>query len=133
RLKELVEGLGGELMGDGEIEVSGIAPLDRAGASDLTCLSTPKLPAQARATRAAALILSPTDHAALTDYSGVRIVTANPYAYFARAAQWFEKLRAVPPVPGIHQSACVAPDARVADSACIGPHVTIEAGAEIAE
>ncbi len=133
RLKELVEGLGGQLIGDEWIEIAGIAPLDRAGASDLTFLSNSKLRTQAQSTRAAALILSPADHAAITGYGGARIVTANPYAYFARAAQWFEKLRTLPPQPGIHPTAWVAPDASVAASACIGPHVTIEAGAEIAE
>jgi len=133
RLKDLVERFGGQLIGDEEVSVEGIAPLDRAGPSDLTFLSNPKLRAQAESTRAAGLILAPADHAALTGYSGARIVTSNPYAYFAHAAQMFAAKREIRPPMGIHPSASVAPDARVAPGASIGPHVTIEAGAEIGE
>lgn len=134
RLGKLVERLGGQLIGDAEIEVSGIAPLDAATASHITFLSNPKLRSQAAQTKAAALILSPADDAGISAiYKGARIVTPNPYAYFARAAQFFVDLTAIPVVPGIHPSAVIHPNARVAASACIGPHVTIEAGAQIGE
>lgn len=134
RLGKLVERLGGQLIGDAETEVSGIAPLDSADAVHVTFLSNPKLRAQAGRTRAAALILSAADDAALAGtYAGARIVTPNPYAYFARAAQWFEQQRAVPSRAGIHPSASVAADATVADSASIGAHVTVESGAVIAD
>ena len=134
RLGKLVERLGGQLIGDAETEVSGIAPLDAAGASHITFLSNPKLRSQAAQTKAAALILSAADDAAISAaYPGARIVTGNPYAYFARAAQFFAEQRAIPVVPGIHPSAVVHPDARIAAGACIGPHVTVEAGAAVAD
>jgi UDP-3-O-[3-hydroxymyristoyl] glucosamine N-acyltransferase len=134
RLKELVERLGGQLIGDAEIEIAGIAPLDTADASHITFLSNPKLRAQAAQTRAAALILSAADDAVVgASYRGARIITGNPYAYFARTAQFFVDLYAEPPVPGIHPSASVHPDAVVAPTAVIGPHVTIEARAVIGE
>jgi UDP-3-O-[3-hydroxymyristoyl] glucosamine N-acyltransferase len=134
RLETLVESLGGQLMGDPNTEVSGIAPLDGANASHITFLSNPKLRTQAAQTQAAALILSAADSAAIgTAYKGARIVCANPYAYFARAAQLFAAQSAIAPVAGIHPSASVDPSAVVAASASIGPHVTIEAGAEIGE
>jgi UDP-3-O-[3-hydroxymyristoyl] glucosamine N-acyltransferase len=134
RLKQLVEHLGGQLVGDPELEVSGIAPLDIAEASHISFLSNPKLRVQVTQTRAAAVILSPADSEAIgSAYGGARILTSNPYAYFARVAQWFAALHAIPPTPGIHPSAAVAPDARVAASASIGPHVTIEAGAVVGE
>jgi len=50
RLGDLVESLGGELIGDPDIAVIGIAPLDAATASHITFLSNPKLRAQASAT-----------------------------------------------------------------------------------
>jgi UDP-3-O-[3-hydroxymyristoyl] glucosamine N-acyltransferase len=134
RLGKLVERLGGQLIGDAETEVSGIAPLDAAGASHITFLSNPKLRSQAAQTKAAALILSAADDAAISaTYPGARIVTGNPYAYFARAAQFFAEQRAIPVVPGIHPSAVVHPDAQIAARACIGPHVTVEAGAAVAD
>ncbi|HYD95724.1 MAG TPA: UDP-3-O-(3-hydroxymyristoyl)glucosamine N-acyltransferase [Noviherbaspirillum sp.] len=133
RLGKLVERLGGQLTGDAEAEVSGIAPLDSADASHITFLSNPKFRNQAGQTKAAALILSPADDAALAGvYGGSRIVTDNPYAYFARAAQFFVELYAEPVRPGIHPAAVVHPEARVDAGATIGPNVTVEAGAAIA-
>jgi len=133
RLGELVERLGGRLIGDANVEVIGIAPLSDASASHITFLSNPRFREQAAQTRAAALILSPADNDALGAYAGARIVADNPYAYFAHAAQWFAAQQAVPATRGIHPSAVVDPTAQVAASASIGPHVTIEAGARIGE
>jgi UDP-3-O-[3-hydroxymyristoyl] glucosamine N-acyltransferase len=131
RLGKLVESLGGELIGDPGLTITGIAPLDAAGPSHITFLSNPKLRAQAASTGAAALILSRAEHEKLTVYAGARLIADNPYAYFARAAQFFAALSAPPHVPGIHPSAVVDPSAQVAATACIGPGTTIEAGAQV--
>jgi len=131
RLGKLVESLGGELIGDPGLTITGIAPLDAAGPSHITFLSNPKLRAQAASTGAAALILSRAEHEKLTVYAGARLIADNPYAYFARAAQFFAALSAPPQVPGIHPSAVVDPSAQVAATACIGPGTTIEAGAQV--
>jgi UDP-3-O-[3-hydroxymyristoyl] glucosamine N-acyltransferase len=132
RLKELVERLGGQLNGDGNIEVTGIAPLDDANASQITFLSNSKFREQAAKTQASAIIVNAADDEFLaTCYHGARIVTNNPYAYFAKAAQYFADLRAVRRVPGIHPSACVDPSAHVDPDAYIGPHVVVEANAII--
>lgn len=133
RLGDLVDSLGGELIGDPALSITGIAPLDAAGPSQITFLSNPKLRAVAARTAAAALIISRAEHERLLEYSGARILSDNPYAYFARAAQYFVARTASPAVAGIHSSASVDPAARVAASAVIGPMVTIEAGADIGE
>ncbi|TFW23447.1 UDP-3-O-(3-hydroxymyristoyl)glucosamine N-acyltransferase [Massilia arenosa] len=132
KLAELVERFGGQLFGDPNVEVEGIAPLADAGPAHLSFLSNSKLRALAAQSQAAALIVSPNDDETVAaTYEGARIVIKNPYAYFARAAQYFEALTAHVPPPGIHPSAVVAPTARVDASAHIGPHVTIEDGAAI--
>ncbi len=134
RLGELVERLGGQLAGDPNIEVSGIAPLSDAGVSHISFLSNSKLRAQAAQSGAAALIVNSTDDETLqATYGGARIVTKNPYAYFARAAQYFASLDEVVPAPGIDPSASVAATAHVAASAHIGPQVTIADGAQVGE
>ena len=61
RLAELIERFGGQLEGDPDVEVTSIAPLDRAGASDISFLSNSKLRPLAAHSRAAALILSAQD------------------------------------------------------------------------
>jgi UDP-3-O-[3-hydroxymyristoyl] glucosamine N-acyltransferase len=132
RLGELVERFGGQLAGDPNIEVSAIAPLQDAGASHISFLSNSKLRALAAQSGAAALILSPLDDPSVAaTYRGARIVTTNPYAYFARAAQYFAALDEIVPPPGIDPSASVHESARVDPGAHVGPHVTIEALAVI--
>jgi UDP-3-O-[3-hydroxymyristoyl] glucosamine N-acyltransferase len=134
RLGDLVERLGGRLIGDADKQVVGIAPLSDADASHITFLSNPKFRAQASQTQAAALILSAADDEIVgQDYPGARIVTTNPYAYFARAAQYFAALDAYIAPSGIHGTAFVDPASQVSASASIGPHVTIEAGAQVAD
>ncbi|MEX5747680.1 UDP-3-O-(3-hydroxymyristoyl)glucosamine N-acyltransferase [Massilia sp. X63] len=132
RLRDLVERFGGQLVGDPDITVSAIAPLDSAGASHISFLSNSKLRALAAQSQAAALILSPLDDPTVAaTYEGARIVTTNPYAYFARAAQYFVSLGETPKPPGIDPSAVVSPEARIDPSAHIGPHVIVEAGAVV--
>ena len=132
RLGDLVERFGGQLVGNPDLEVQAIAPLDSAGASHISFLSNSKLRALAAQSQAAALILSPLDDPTVAaTYEGARIVTTNPYAYFARAAQYFVSLTEQPPAPGIHPSAVVDPGALVDPTAHVGPHATIEAGAVI--
>jgi UDP-3-O-[3-hydroxymyristoyl] glucosamine N-acyltransferase len=132
RLGELVERFGGQLAGDPNIEVLGIAPLTNAGASHISFLSNSKLRAQAAQSQAAALILSPLDDPTVAaSYGGARIVTTNPYAYFARAAQFFAALEEVRPGPGIDRSASVHDTAEIDPSAYVGPHATVEAGARV--
>ena len=134
QLRQLVAHLGGNLVGDPDCEVSGIAPLDQANSTHISFLSNPRLRAQAAASAAAALILTGEDSERLgSEYAGARILVDRPYTYFARAAQWFASLNAPPRAPGVHPGAAVDPTAEVAASASIGPHVTIEAGAIVGE
>ncbi len=133
RLGDLVDSLGGELIGDPALTITGIAPLEAAGPSHITFLSNPKLRAAAAGTGAGALILSRAEHEKLAGYACARIISDNPYAYFARTAQYFAALATQPPLPGIHPSASVDAGASVAPSAVIGPLVTIEAGAIVGE
>ena len=134
RIGDLVERFGGQLIGDANLVVSSIAPLDVADATNITFLSNPKFRATAAKTKAAALILSPADDETIgKTFLGARIVTKNPYAYFARAAQFFEQKKKRPPIQGIHPTASVDPSAKIAATASIGPHVTIDADVVIGE
>lgn len=132
RLRELVAELGGTLTGDLETDVSSLASLESAGEKDLSFLSSAKFRAAAAASRAGAIVLSPLDDAVVgAAYRGARIVTANPHAYFARAAHYLIARETPRPAPGIHPSAVVDACAQVDPSAHIGPLVTVEAGASV--
>lgn len=132
RLGELVRRFGGQLEGDPEHEVTGIASLERAGAADVSFLNNARLRAQAAQSHAGALILAPLDAAAVgATYAGARIVAGNPHAYFARVAQALVGTRGIGRAPGIHPSAVVDRSAWIDETACIGPLVTVEAGAVV--
>lgn len=134
RLGDLVKSLGGELIGDPDVIVTGIAPLEAAGESHITFLSNTKLRTQAATTRAAALILAPAEFDSVrSGFQGACILTDNPYAYYAHAAQYFVSINAVPRGPGIHATAVVSSSAQIALTASIGPQVVIEAGAMVGE
>ena len=134
RLGELVERLGGQLVGNPDIIVSSIAPLDVANASHITFLSNSKFRTTAAQSAAAALILSPADDEIIgSTFQGARIITGNPYAYFARTAQFFVHQKRIPPTPGIHPTACVDSSAQIAATASIGPYVTIGADTIVAD
>jgi UDP-3-O-[3-hydroxymyristoyl] glucosamine N-acyltransferase len=132
RLGELVERFGGQLHGDPDIDITAIAPLERAGATDISFLANSKMRAQAAHSHAAALILSPQDEPSVAaSYGGARIITGNPHAYFARSAQYLLSASEAAPAPGIHPSAVVHESAQVDPTAHVGPLVTVEAGASI--
>ena len=123
RLDEIVARLGGEIVGAGDTVISRIAPLDQAGAGDLSFLANPRYRSQVATTRAEAVIMAPPAAPELR----AAILTAQPYLYFARVAQWLNPSPV--PCPGIHPSAVV--EGRVDPGASIGPNVWIGPGAEI--
>lgn len=125
-LGELVGRLGGELLGDPSVVVRQIASLDRAGEGELAFLVSPKYRAALKASRASAFIL-PAKAADFTDRP--RILTPDPYLYFARAAQLFNPPKAVP--AGVHPSAVVGSE--LPASVAVGPNAVIGADCRIGE
>ena len=131
-LGALVAQFGGELLGDAAQQVTGIAPLEGAGAGQISFLSNPRKKAQAAASQAAVLIVTPAlrEELPAAGFGGALLLHPNPYLYFARLSQFFAPPRAR--ARGIAPSAVVDPSAQIDPSASIGPQVVIEAGAQIA-
>ncbi len=125
-LGELVARLGGELVGDATIRVRQIASLDAAQPGEIAFLSNPKLIAALASSEASAFILSP-KAAGLTERA--RILTPDPYLYFARAAQLFNPPKR--PAAGVHPSAVVA--SALPASVSVAPQAVIGEGCEIGE
>jgi len=135
RLSDLVERLGGQLIGNADLEVTGIAPLEHANANSITFLSNPKLRKKACETQAAAIIIRNCDVEFIqqSSFLGTLIVVDNPYVFFAKSAQWFAEQNRRRTSAGIHLSAVVDPSAQIAASAVIGPFVCIEADVVVEE
>ncbi len=130
RLGSIVEALGGELCGNPERPIAGLAPLDSAGDTQLSFLANPRLAQQLAASRAACVIVAPAmREAALA--RGDCIVTDQPYLYFARLTQFWKKRSGRAAAAGIHPSAVIDPQAVVDPTAAIGPLCVVERGARI--
>lgn len=133
RLAAIVAALGGELHGDATLLIRGLAPLESAGADDISFVSNPRYQQQLAASKAACVIVAP----ALQELAlqrGSCIVTEQPYLYFARLTQlWRAQLRHGQPRPtmAIHPSAVIDPEAKIDPSARIGALCVVERGAEI--
>ena len=114
RLGDLAARLGCTLHGDPDIEITGVAGVERAGPSDLTFLANPKYAPKVKDTRAGAILVKQ----ALPQAQPASLVSANPYHDFARAlALFYQPPR---PKPGIHPQASIAATARIGEGASIG-------------
>ena len=82
-LAEIVERLGGELVGDPGVAIRQVATLESAGPGDIAFLAQAKYRPQLRATRAAAVILRRAEQGAA---AMPRIICDDPYLYFARVS-----------------------------------------------
>ena len=122
-LRDIQNKFGGDIIGEVDSPLVGVATLERAQANRIAFLANPKYRAVLATTAAGAVIVGTRDRDA-TDKP--RIVTANPYAYFARVAQWFSPAPAF--AAGVHSTAVIHPGAQIAATASIGEFVSIGAG-----
>lgn len=136
---ELAKQFQASLVGESSLAFNSLAPLERAQSDQISFLSNPLYRQQASDSKAGALIVSQSDLDFLQANPGahsanrVYFVSKNPYATFARMAQYFAKSSAPLYPPGIHPSAAVDPSAMVPATCHIGPFVQIGAGVKLGE
>ena len=124
------------LVGDPEVTIERLAPLEQATSRDLTFLSHPKYAGKLIRSAAACVVVAPSVEA-IARARGACIVVADPYLYFARITQLWKRHHSPAVMPFIHASAWIDPLARLAPGvsvaafACIGPGAVIAAGARI--
>jgi UDP-3-O-[3-hydroxymyristoyl] glucosamine N-acyltransferase len=116
---ELAKHLGGELMGDATLQITGFAPADRARAGDLTFAENEEYLAKAEKSAASAVLVG----TAGTSSTKTLIRVKNPRVAFANVLPLFFPEQQF--APGIHPTAVVAKSARIDPSAHIGPHAVI--------
>ena len=125
---------------DGARRIGAIAPLDRAGPSDLSFMQSPKHEAQFLATHAG-ICLTTRHFAERAPVHVVALVTASPYRAFVTVAQTLYPKALRPSslfeASGVSSSALVHPSARleagviVDPAAIVGPRAEIGAGTVI--
>ncbi len=133
-LAELIERFGGTLEGaPADRPVRRLASLAAAREGDLGFLSAARHRAEAAATAASAVIVSPALADALPAGVG-RILVADPYAHFATVARWFASLlEPAAQGPAVHPSAVIDPSVCLGTGVRVGPHAVIEPGAEVGD
>ncbi len=121
-LGDLAEQIGGEISGDRDCVIKGIAALKSAKPGDITFLADARFSKYLSTTAASAVILRKQDR----DNCPVNaIMVEDPYVAYAYAAQILYPPAAF--ASGIHPSADIDKTASVDVTAWIGPHVTIGA------
>lgn len=138
-LKELAEYLGGELIGDGDAVITGVAGLDEAAPGHISFLANPKYASKVATTRATAVILPQGAEA-----PGINaIIIKNPYLAFAKIVTLFYVSPMKP--RGVMEGAFVGngvvlgeyvtifPGAFIGDNAKIGNRTVLHPGAAVYE
>ncbi|MFL6216716.1 MAG: UDP-3-O-(3-hydroxymyristoyl)glucosamine N-acyltransferase [Blastocatellia bacterium] len=118
-LSEVAKKLGCALRGNGEVEIRGLATLERARQGELSFLTNPKYNKAARESQASALIVG-------QDFPPLDVpllVHQNPYLTFAKAIELFYQ----PPRPAaqIHPTAWIDDTAQIGKGVSIGPYAVI--------
>ena len=131
-LRDIIERLGGELIGDPATRIGTIEPLESAGPAAIAFLSNPLYDKQLATSSAACVIVAPAFRDA-AQARGAAIVTPDPYLYFARLTQWWAERTRKLAAPTIHASAAIEPSARLGARVAVGAFAVIEADAVIGD
>jgi UDP-3-O-[3-hydroxymyristoyl] glucosamine N-acyltransferase len=133
-LADIAALLGGRVLGDGTVRIAQIATLEMARPHHISFLTNSKYRAQLADTMAGAVILGEADADAT---SLPRIISDNPYAYFAKVSALLNPLpearQGVHPAAIIGDGAKVDATASIAANAVIGAHAVIGTHAVIGE
>lgn len=122
--------VGGKLVGDGKVEVSGVAPLDRALPSEISFLGTARYAPMLIASRAGVILVSP----GLADAAGgpsTRVLVERPHE--AMLALIPELYKAPPASTGIHSTALLGHNVQLGRDVFIGAYSVIEDAAVLGD
>lgn len=124
-LKELAQLVGGEVVGNGEVKIRGVAPIEDAREGEITFIAHPRYLPQLNQTLASAVIASP--NVSETDKPLLRV--ANPYLAFAKILQVYAHRPYKP--GGVDQQAWISPTATMGKDVSLYPFVYVGDHAEI--
>ncbi len=121
KLEKLAALVGGQVVGNPQVEISRVRTIDQAAAGDLTFLTNPKYLPYVASCRASAIIVAPGIEIAGQNL----LVSSNPYLAFAKI---LSELRGV-----VYACVGIMPGAVIADSAKLGHNVSVYPGCVIGE
>jgi len=127
-LKDVAAYLHARLIGDGQLPVSGVASVQAAQLCDLVFVEDVKYLQKTFASKATAVIAG---EFAANNVKPLKplLIVAHPRLAFARAAEWLAPREKA--VSGVHASAVVHPEARLAEGVSVEERAVIRRGVEI--
>lgn len=133
-LQEVADAVGARLVGDGAIEVSGVASLESARETDLVFVDDEKHLAAALRSRAGAIIAG--EFSASSGSGRPLLVSDHPKLSFARAAKFLAESDSNPtgficPTAAVHSGATLGRDVRVEERAVIAGGTSVGDGTRI--
>jgi UDP-3-O-[3-hydroxymyristoyl] glucosamine N-acyltransferase len=139
KLKELAEWVDGTVVGDGEIEICGVAAIEDARTGEITFIANPKYLPKLNQTSASAIIVSKE----VTQADKPLLCVTNPYLAFGKVLTLFSQKPYEP--KGIDSKAWISPTAQlgkdltlypfvyIGDRCSIGDRVTLYPGVSVGE
>ncbi len=126
-LKEIVKITGGKIIGDENIKVKNIAPIDKAKEGDITFLVNKKYIPFAKTTKASAIFVQKE----IRGINAAQIVSENPYLAYAKLLTFFTK-KEIKHI-GISPQAFIESSAKISQNISIYPFVYVGKNVEIGE
>jgi UDP-3-O-[3-hydroxymyristoyl] glucosamine N-acyltransferase len=116
---EIADFIGGEIIGDDQVLITGINSLDKASSGDISFFFDKRYKNQVKSTKASALLLSePIDL-----YPGSQVLVSNPRLAYARLANLFAQ--PAPRFSGISRDASIDETSIIGENASIYPMVYV--------
>jgi UDP-3-O-[3-hydroxymyristoyl] glucosamine N-acyltransferase len=135
-LVERITQVPAKVIGEPNLQLTGVAPLDAAHAGQISFLANPRYASQVATSGAGCVVLTEKDYAKLPPSTSRTFVLCDrPYVFFALAAQQFAQAPAKPavisPLANIDASAILEADVSVGAYAVIGAGAHIGRGSDI--
>lgn len=128
-LRDLAAELGGRVVGNDDLVITGVATLDEAGASQISFYTNRRYKKAFLATRAGAVIVSERDAEGEVPEGVSLLVIDEPYLAFAKVSTRFHRPPTYP--PGVDPRAAVAEGAEIDPTATVLPFAYVGRGVKI--
>ena len=124
RIEEIAGIVGGEVVGDGSIEIRGVAGLKEAVPGEITFLANPKYEAYLASTIAAG---------GNGSFDGAIIKIDNPYLAFLKVVRLFAETPLEKYSRGVHATAIIPGSVKLGEEISIGAYVVLEENVSIGD
>lgn len=119
KLKELAKLVSGEIVGNGELDIKAVSPIEEAKSGDLVFVLDNKFLASALKSKAAALV----SYSKTKPRGKSAILVADPRRALAKILPFFAPQRRI--AKGIHKSAVIPKSCKIGKKVSIGPFVVL--------